>query len=434
MNRGHVLLVGVGGTGKKSITKLAAFAAECDVFEIKISRGYNENVFKEDLKLLYNKIGVENRKTVFLFTSGQIVEEGFLEIINNILSVGSVPALFTDDEKDGIVNALRGESEKNGYGASKDGVWNYFLILCSENLHVVLSMPPSGDSLRNRCRNFPGLVGSTYIDWVYPWPEQALFAVSRKFLAEHPKIPENNREAVITHSVHVHQSIGYYTLLFLQKLRRKNYVTPKHFIDFILTFLALIEERDAFIAGQCNRLDKGILKIDEAAEQIDKLGAIVEAQRYEVLASAKTCEEMLVGIEASTETAQSKKDQAFEKSIEVEQKSKQITIEKTEAEEALASALPVLEQARIALEELDRSDITEIRSFATPAEAVQIVCECVVILKGIKDVSWKSAKAMMSESGFLKSLQELNVDGITQKQTTQVRSHMKVLQLIFYIQ
>lgn len=426
MNRGHVLLVGVGGTGKKSITKLAAFAAECDVFEIKINRGYNENAFKEDLKILYNKIGVENRKTVFLFTSAQIVEEGFLEIINNILSVGTVPALFTNEEKDTIINAIRSASEQNGFGASKDGVWNYFLSLCAENLHVVLSMPPSGDILRNRCRNFPGLVGSTYIDWVYPWPEQALFAVSRKFLAEHPKIPEINRDAVIIHSVHVHQSIGYYTQQFLQRLRRKNYVTPKHFIDFIQSFLALIEERDAFIAAQCSRLNKGISKIDEAAEQIDKLGVIVEAQRHEVLASAKNCAEMVAGIEASTDKAQSKKEQSYEKSVEVEQKSKQITIEKAEAEEALASALPVLEQARIALEDLDKSDITEIRSFATPPEAVQIVCECVVILKGIKDVSWKSAKTMMSESGFLKSLQELNVDGITQKQTTQVRSHMKV--------
>lgn len=119
MNRGHVLLVGVGGSGKHSITKLAAFAAECEVFEITLSRGYNEVSFKEDLKILYNKIGVENKKTVFLFSSAQIAEEGFLEIINNILSIGSVPALFADDEKDAIIGSCRNRAKDNGYQINK---------------------------------------------------------------------------------------------------------------------------------------------------------------------------------------------------------------------------------------------------------------------------------------------------------------------------
>ena len=49
----------------------------------------------------------------------QIVEEGFLELINNILTVGLVPALFTDEEKDGIINACRSVAEEEGYSASK---------------------------------------------------------------------------------------------------------------------------------------------------------------------------------------------------------------------------------------------------------------------------------------------------------------------------
>ena len=40
------------------------------------------------------------------------------------------------------------------------------------------------------------------------------------------------------------------------------------------------------------------------------------------------------------------------------------------------------------------------------------------MLKGIKEVSWKSAKGMMSEVNFLKSLKEMDVDGITGKQVS----------------
>ena len=76
MDRGHALLVGVGGSGKQSLCRLASYAAGCEVFEIMLSRGYNENSFRDDLKILYNKLGTENKKMVFLFTDQHVVEEG----------------------------------------------------------------------------------------------------------------------------------------------------------------------------------------------------------------------------------------------------------------------------------------------------------------------------------------------------------------------
>ena len=46
------------------------------VFEITLSRGYGESAFRDDLKILYNKLGIENKKMVFLFTDQHVVEEG----------------------------------------------------------------------------------------------------------------------------------------------------------------------------------------------------------------------------------------------------------------------------------------------------------------------------------------------------------------------
>ena len=119
MHRGHVLVVGIGGSGKQSVIRLAAFAADCEIFEISLSRGYNDNSFREDMKRLYNIVGVDNKKIVFLFTAAHIADESFLELVNNMLMTGVVPSLFTEEEKEAVVSACRNASKEAGYGITK---------------------------------------------------------------------------------------------------------------------------------------------------------------------------------------------------------------------------------------------------------------------------------------------------------------------------
>lgn len=119
MHRGHVLIVGTGGSGKKSVIKLASFAAGYQLFQIVLSRGYNETFFREDMKRLYNIIGVENKRVVFMFTSAHIKNESFLELVNNMLTAGSVPALFNDEERDAIVTSCRDAAVKAGFDIAK---------------------------------------------------------------------------------------------------------------------------------------------------------------------------------------------------------------------------------------------------------------------------------------------------------------------------
>lgn len=427
MNRGHLMVVGVGGSGKQSLTRLAAFAAGCSMFEISLSRGYNENSFKEDMKKLYAQAGVERKSTVFLFTASQIAEEGFLESINNILAVGMIPALFTEEEKDGIVASVRSHSQEAGYGVAKEGVWSYFKIVCCDNLHVVLSMSPAGDILRTRCRNFPGLVNNTTIDWVFAWPKQALHAVARVFLAENPRIPEELRESVVEHVVHVHSSVGHYSSEFLTQLRRKNFVTPKQYLDFISTYLTLLDQKNQFIKAQCQRLEGGLLKIAEASVQLAELNAKLEVQQVAVEKKTAACEELLTEISGATAVANDKKEVVTMKKLEIEEQEKVIVSEKAEAQEILDAALPALEIAKAALSDLDKSDITEIRSFATPPQAVQTVCECVLILLGIREISWKSAKGVMADPNFLLRLKEMNCDAISMNQQKACKAHAKGL-------
>lgn len=48
----------------------------------------NAATLVQDLKRVLKKAGLEGRDTVFLFSDTQIIQEGFLEDLNNILNAG----------------------------------------------------------------------------------------------------------------------------------------------------------------------------------------------------------------------------------------------------------------------------------------------------------------------------------------------------------
>lgn len=95
-----------------------------------------------------------------------------------------------------------------------------------------------GSALRSRCVNFPGLISNTTIDWFFAWPEEALYTVAKTILSpDNQLIPAAYYDSLIEHAVQVHQSVEQYTKEFVKKWKRINYVTPKHFLDYINNYL-----------------------------------------------------------------------------------------------------------------------------------------------------------------------------------------------------
>lgn len=59
-----------------------------------------------------------------------------------MLTTGSVPALFGDDERESITGQLRDEAVAIGYPPTRESIWQYFIQKAASNLHIVLCMSP----------------------------------------------------------------------------------------------------------------------------------------------------------------------------------------------------------------------------------------------------------------------------------------------------
>ena len=425
LQRGNALLVGVGGSGKQSLTRLAAYCAGYEIFGIQLMRGYGELEFREDLKKLYQLLGA--KEVVFLFTDAHVAQEGFLEFINNMLTTGMVPALYEQDEKDGLCNSVRKEVKAEGIIDTPDNLWKFYVNKCRNNLHIVLAMSPSGDKLRLRCRSFPGLISNAVIDWFFPWPEDALSKVAEFFLAE-VKLPDAHRPAIVKHLVYSHQHVVSEATRFAETLRRYYYVTPKNYLDYIQNYHSQLSFNEKKVDQSVKRLSGGLSKLVDAARDVDRMS--IELKDAKVIVDAKTVEveELISQITEKTEIANKQKEEATVMQEQASEQAVVIAAEKGKADEALSEAIPALEMAEAALANLHKEDITEIKNFAKPPALVQDVCLMVICLRptGEKlDETWGDAKKMLANTKLLEMLKTYPKDNITEKMMRGVRKYFK---------
>jgi dynein heavy chain len=78
--QGNALLLGVGGSGRKSLTQLATFMADYTLYTIQIAKGYGMNEWRENLRECLLLAGIQDKPVVFLFDDTQIIMESMTEV------------------------------------------------------------------------------------------------------------------------------------------------------------------------------------------------------------------------------------------------------------------------------------------------------------------------------------------------------------------
>ncbi|VVC32081.1 Dynein heavy chain, domain-2,Dynein heavy chain domain,Dynein heavy chain, domain-1,Dynein heavy chain, P- [Cinara cedri] len=440
MSRGHVLLIGMNGNGKKSLSKLAAFTSG---FEVRINSsfytnhnvGMNKQNFEDNLKNVLSKVGVENQPVVFIIDKVDIIEEEILEFINNILTNGFVPSLYTDQKENlEIIQRFRDTLTDASNEIAADFCWDMFLKNCLNNLRVVLLMSP-GNNLRLIFRNYPGFVNKTYIDWIHKWPLEALHTVAEKVLINDQVISDNYINNVIKQCVYMHKSAENYASTFFINTSPKICFTFKHLVDCILMYKKLVTNKLNLSLIKSQQIQEGLEKINESTLELSRISNTLLQQERSIAHNNETCQNLvqeIKGIQILIEEIIGIMNVSSEK---LNSKNEQIKNTRNKMTKLIDTTLPVLNTTKTLLNEMNLEDLTELKSLETPPESAITLLECVAIFKGLKDMnSWKQLSDMTEDPHFLISLQELDINKINQKQQTQVRTKLKFLKKTIDIQ
>ncbi|ETV90921.1 hypothetical protein H310_14407 [Aphanomyces invadans] len=409
--RGNAMLIGVGGSGKQSLARLAAFAQDAACHQIEITRGYSAVDFHEDLKTLLVKAGVHGVPTVFLFTDSQIVDESFLEDINNILNSGEVPNLFASDEIERIVGDMRPVVKSLGLAETRDQCIATFVYRVRNFLHIVLCMSPVGSALRVRCRAFPSLINCCTIDWYMNWPKEALESVATRFLA-HVHLPsEDMRASLIGMCSIVHTTSNEFAAAFQSQLQRHVYTTPKSYLDLIQLYVKMLQIKQTELQHIKSRMEIGVKKLDETNAIVDSLKSELIKLQPILTQKAREAEVLLKQVSIDQQAAADVRMRVSKDEAVVGKQAEEVAILQADAQKDLDIAMPALHNAQNALHSLSKSDITEVKSFTKPPEAVETVMSCVCLLLGEKQ-TWDAAKKVLNDSAFIERLMNYDKDNI----------------------
>ena len=454
-NGEHGVLVGLTGSGRKSLINICAFINK---FKIFTTRGkdevedYGHKDWLKDIQELYRQTGVRLENSVFLLNDNNISDDQMYVDLNCIIASGVVYNLFTNEEKAEVIGNARQMKDYEEFNNVDDTVfWEIILKKVREKCRVFICMNPLNQNFTKILRQFPALT-STTMDFYEKWPEDALFFLAQRELckdenlcnmnhAESEKINEEKKNTESAESDErrklTKRKGSSNTENFIDKLsyifakvftdlnkendkyfiqtRKKVIILPKSFLDFLDFFLVFKEKHSHKIEDNIKKYKWGVKCIEEAGKQIEKMSKLLEEKKPILAQKSKEIEKTLKEItEQSADAEKARVECEKNEKIAVE-KQKQAEEKKTKAEEMQKEAEIIKEEIKQKINKIDKKQFMALRSYRVPPKEITKMMGAISVimsnfekkpLESIPD-KWEYYKKKLNDVSLLKTLQSL---------------------------
>ncbi|XP_026482181.1 dynein heavy chain, cytoplasmic isoform X8 [Ctenocephalides felis] len=439
--QGHLLLIGVSGAGKTTLSRFVAWMNGLSVFQIKVHNKYTGEDFDEDLRCVLRRSGCKDEKIAFILDESNVLDSGFLERMNTLLANGEVPGLFEGDEYTTLMTQCKEGAQREGLMLdSNEELYKWFTGQVMRNLHVVFTMNPSTDGLKDRAATSPALFNRCVLNWFGDWSDGALFQVGKEFTSRVDldrsswRAPDffpascallpacvSHRDAVVNAFVYVHQTLHKANARLAKRGGRTAAITPRHYLDFIHHFVKLYSEKRSDLEEQQLHLNVGLNKIAETVEQVEEMQKSLAVKSQELQAKNDAANAKLKQMMKDQQEAEKKKVQSQEIQVALSKQTVQIEEKRKDVMADLEKVEPAVIDAQTAVKSIKKQQLVEVRSMANPPAIVKLALESICLLLGESALDWKAIRSVLMRDNFVPTIVNFNTSNITDD----VREKMK---------
>ncbi|XP_033735277.1 cytoplasmic dynein 1 heavy chain 1-like isoform X2 [Pecten maximus] len=430
--QGHVLLIGVSGAGKTTLSRFVAWMNGLSTYQIKVHNKYTAFDFDEDLRIVLRRSGCKDEKIAFIMDESNVLDSSFLERMNTLLANGEVPGLFEGDEYTTLMTQCKEGAQREGLMLdSGEELYKWFTGQVMKNLHVVFTMNPSSEGLKDKSATSPALFNRCVLNWFGDWSNGALFHVGKEFTNkidleksnyiapdylpaayEGLSASPSHREAVTNAFVHVHLSLHQANARVAKRGGRCMAITPRHYLDFINHFAKLYNEKRSDLEEQQLHLNIGLQKIRETVDQVEELQKSLSVKRIELEEKNAAANAKLKQMVKDQQEAERKKMTSQEIQVALIEQTKIIGEKSASVKADLAGVEPAVIEAQQAVKGIKKKDLVEIRTMSNPPPPVKLALEAICLLIGESASDWRTIRTAIVKDNFISNIVKMHIEDI----------------------
>ncbi|CAE7219970.1 DNAH2 [Symbiodinium sp. CCMP2592] len=377
--RSHMLLLGLRGSGRRSLCGLAAHLL--DAVKLELSKAVTQGDFLQMLRVVWRTCGAKQSDCILVLADEDLREDGVLDSISAVLDLGHVPELCSPDE---IANMPARRVFITS--AAKNADWLGTLgHMCD---YAAMNKSPDSKSLINvECGSEGEPRGS----------------LEGGLLAKHGGATQGLGETLDAAPAAGSGAAGSPPAEAASRLARS-------FSQVLRNFTQLWRLKSAQLAKRRGRLERALQAVARAPGVFEELQRKVQGLQAEVEeqeAKLRELRDVAACIAADVQRAQ---EQVREAEVFAEAKESACKTLQAEVQGAMDEVVQPYRTAVKAFEKAEKKEVSELKSFApAPPPLILAIMEMVAMLFGCS-TEWSAAKNLISESNFGKRFRDFDKD------------------------
>ncbi|XP_019853431.1 PREDICTED: cytoplasmic dynein 1 heavy chain 1-like isoform X1 [Amphimedon queenslandica] len=315
---------------------------------------------------------------------------------------------------------------------SSEELYKWFTHQIMRNLHVVFTMNPSSEGLKDRAATSPALFNRCVLNWFGDWSTDALYQVGYEFTNKvdldksdyippdrvpvvYPDLPmpPTHRQSIVNAFVYVHQTLYQANTSLQKRGGRTMAITPRHYLDFINHYVKLYNEKRQDLEEQQLHLNVGLQKIRETVEQVEELQASLSIKKNELEQKNTLANQKLKQMVHDQQEAEKKKitSQEIQEALKVQ--THDIAQKKDIVLNDLSKVEPAVKEAQQAVKGIKKSHLVEVRALNNPHQVIKMALESICMLIGEPYTDWKSIRQIIMKENFIPTIANFSTEDIT---------------------